>query len=151
MSSCQQKHEAMRSWVLSEMDTLLKITVPMLNRDKFVGNILCCSHFGPFLVRLQRRWLQRLPQRTDGPPLDRSGLCKQLCLMPSRSNGVGSLILPDVTRLNGRTRADVCISLYIVNIISGSLKTNPSRSILVPVFSGFLVPSCDFHILVFRS
>lgn len=94
--------------------------VLILNGDKCVGHIFCCSCciyktiFCPFLVCLQRRWRQRLPQRTEDPPLDRSSLWNQFYLMWSCCNGDGNVMLCEINRLNGQARADVCINLYIV-------------------------------------
>lgn len=82
----------------------------MLNRDRFVANIFCrscwiCKNiFCLFLVCLQRRWPQKLLQRTESPPPGRSRCC----------NGDGNVVLRDINRRNGQARADVCKNVYIV-------------------------------------
>lgn len=111
------------SSVLSGMETLLKIAVRpwcWMETSVVAANIFYCwrcsykNIFCPFHVCLQRRWPQRLPQRTEGPPLDMSSLWNQFCLMWSRCNGDGNVLLRDINRLNGRPRADVCINVCIV-------------------------------------
>lgn len=134
------------SSVLSGMEMQLKIAVRSWcwMGTGFVANIFCCSYwickniFCLFLVCLQRRWPQKRLQRTEGPPLGSS----------SGWNGDGNVVLRDINRLNGQARADVCKNVYIVQ---KSCVPFSQPVVLVRVFSRFLVPSCDFHVPVFRS